>query len=65
MDNFSLILGFLGIIGIGNVILGSIGVFYSIAKNDNEKLNFYTKVVTWSILVCAFSFGILVFNHSK
>lgn len=65
MDNFSLILGFIGIVAIGDVILGSIGVFYSIAKNDNEKLNFYTKVVTWSILVCAFSFGILVFNHTK
>jgi hypothetical protein len=58
------VLGFIGIVAMGDTLLGLLGVLYSIIK-DSEKLEFFSKVTVCSLLICIVSFFLILYFEAK
>jgi hypothetical protein len=58
------VLGFIGIVAMGDTLLGLLGILYSIIK-DSEKLDFFSKVTVCSFLICIVSFFLILYFEAK
>ena len=64
MSWYMFVLGFIGIVAMGDTLLGLLGVLYSIIK-DSEKLEFFSKVTVCSLLICIVSFFLILYFEAK
>lgn len=64
MSWYMFVLGFIGIVAMGDTLLGLLGVLYSIIK-DSEKLEFFSKVTVYSLLICIVSFFLILYFEAK
>lgn len=64
MSWYMFVLGFIGIVAMGDTLLGLLGVLYSIIK-DSEKLDFFSKVTVCSFLICIVSFFLILYFEAK
>ena len=64
MSWYIFVLGFIGIVAMGDTLLGLLGVLYSIIK-DSEKLEFFSKVTVCSLLICIVSFFLILYFEAK
>lgn len=60
MNWYFFVLEFIGIVAMGDAILGLFGVLYSVIK-DEKKLEFFSKVTVWSLLICIVSFFLILY----
>lgn len=64
MSWFMFVLGFIGIVAMGDTVLGLFGVLYSLIK-DSNKLDFFSKVTVYSLLICIVSFSLILYFEAK
>ena len=64
MSWYIFVLGFIGIVAMGDTVLGLFGVLYSIIKNE-KKLEFFSKVTVWSLLICIVSFFLILYFEAR
>lgn len=60
MNWYFFVLEFIGIVAMGDAVLGLFGVLYSVIK-DEKKLEFFSKVTVWSLLICIVSFFLILY----
>ena len=58
------VLGFIGIVAMGDTVLGLFGVLYSVIK-DEKKLEFFSKVTVYSFLICIVSFFLILYFEAR
>ena len=58
------ILGFIGMVAMGDTVLGLFGVLYSVIK-DEKKLEFFSKVTVCSFLICIVSFFLIIYFEAR
>ena len=58
------ILGFIGMVAMGDTVLGLFGVLYSVIK-DEKKLEFFSKVTVYSFLICILSFSLIIYFEAR
>jgi hypothetical protein len=58
------VLGFIGIVAMGDTVLGLLGVLYSIIK-DSEKFEFFSKVTICSLLICIVFFSLILYFEAR
>ena len=64
MSWYIFVLGFIGIVAIGDTVLGLFGVLYSLIK-DEKKLEFFSKVSLWSLFICIVSFLLILYFEAR
>lgn len=64
MNWYFFVLEFIGIVAMGDAVLGLFGVLYSIIK-DEKKLDFFSKVTVWSLLICIVSFFLILYFEAR
>ena len=64
MSWYMFVLGFIGIVAMGDTVLGLFGVLYSLIK-DSNKLDFFSKVTVYSLLICIVSFSLILYFEAK
>lgn len=64
MSWYIFVLGFIGIVAIGYTVLGLFGVLYSVIKDD-KKLEFFSKVTVFSLLICIVSFFLILYFEAR
>ena len=64
MSWYIFVLGFIGIVAMGDTVLGLFGVLYSVIK-DEKKLDFFSKVTVWSLLICIVSFSLILYFEAR
>ena len=64
MSWYMFVLGFIGIVAMGDTVLGLFGVLYSLIK-DSNKLDFFSKVTVYSFLICIVSFSLILYFEAK
>ena len=64
MSWYNFVLGFIGIVAIGDTVLGLFGVLYSVIK-DEKKLDFFSKLTVWSLLICIVSFFLILYFGTR
>ena len=64
MSWYIFVLGFIGIVAIGDTVLGLFGVIYSVIK-DEKKLEFFSKVTVFSLLICIVSFFLILYFEAR
>ena len=64
MSWYIFVLGFIGIVAMGDTVLGLFGVLYSVIK-DEKKLEFFSKVTVWSLLICIVSFFLILYFEAR
>ena len=64
MSWYIFVLGFIGIVAMGDTLLGLFGVLYSVIK-DEKKLDFFSKVTVWSLLICIVSFSLILYFEAR
>jgi hypothetical protein len=64
MSWYIFVLGFIGIVAIGDTVLGLFGVLYSVIK-DEKKLEFFSKVTVCSLLICIVSFFLILYFEAR
>ena len=64
MSWYIFVLGFIGIVAMGDTVLGLFGVLYSVIK-DEKKLNFFSKVTVYSLLICIVSFLLILYFETR
>ena len=64
MSWYILLLEFIGIVAMGDAVLGFLGVIYSLIKNS-KKFDFFFKVTVCSLIVCVVSFLLILYFKAK
>jgi hypothetical protein len=64
MSWYIFLLGFIGIVAMGDTVLGLFGVLYSVIK-DEKKLEFFSKVTVYSFLICIVSFSLILYFEAR
>lgn len=64
MSWYMFVLGFIGIVAMGDTLLGLFGVLYSVIK-DEKKLDFFSKVTVYSLLICIVSFSLILYFEAR
>ena len=64
MNWYFFVLEFIGIVAMGDAVLGLFGVLYSVIK-DEKKLEFFSKVTVWSLLICIVSFFLILYFEAR
>ena len=64
MSWYIFVLGFIGIVAMGDAVLGLFGVLYSVIK-DEKKLDFFSKLTVWSLLICIVSFFLILYFGTR
>ena len=64
MSWYIFVLGFIGIVAMGDTVLGLFGVLYSVIK-DEKKLDFFSKVTVYSLLICIVSFFLILYFEAR
>lgn len=64
MSWYIFVLGFIGIVAMGDTVLGLFGVLYSVIK-DEKKLEFFSKVTVYSLLICIVSFFLIFYFEAR
>ena len=64
MSWYFFVLEFIGIVAMGDAVLGLFGVLYSVIK-DEKKLEFFSKVTVWSLLICIVSFFLILYFEAR
>ena len=64
MSWYIFVLGFIGIVAMGDTVLGLFGVLYSVIK-DEKKLDFFSKVTEYSLLICIVSFSLILYFEAR
>lgn len=64
MSWYIFVLGFIGIVAMGDTVLGLFGVLYSVIK-DEKKLEFFSKVTVYSLLICIVSFFLILYFEAR
>ena len=64
MSWYFFVLEFIGIVAMGDTVLGLFGVLYSVIK-DEKKLEFFSKVTVWSLLICIVSFFLILYFEAR
>lgn len=64
MSWYIFVLGFIGIVAMGDTVLGLFGVLYSVIR-DEKKLEFFSKVTVWSFLICIVSFSLILYFEAR
>lgn len=64
MSWYIFVLGFIGIVAMGDTLLGLFGVLYSLIK-DEKKLDFFSKVTEYSLLICIVSFFLILYFEAR
>lgn len=64
MSWYMFVLGFIGIVAMGDTVLGLFGVLYSVIK-DEKKLEFFSKVTVYSFLICIVSFFLILYFEAR
>lgn len=64
MSWYIFVLGFIGIVAIGDTVLGLFGLLYSVII-DEKKLEFFSKVTVWSLLICIVSFFLILYFGAR
>ena len=64
MSWYIFVLGFIGIVAMGDTVLGLFGVLYSVIK-DEKKLDFFSKVTVYSLLICIVSFSLILYFEAR
>ncbi len=64
MSWYFFVLEFIGIVAMGDAVLGLFGVIYSVIK-DEKKLEFFSKVTVWSLLICIVSFFLILYFEAR
>ena len=64
MSWYIFVLGFIGIVAMGDTLLGLFGILYSVIK-DEKKLDFFSKVTEYSFLICIVSFFLILYFEAR
>lgn len=64
MSWYIFVLGFIGIVAIGDTVLGLFGLLYSVII-DEKKLEFFSKVTVWSLFICIISFFLILYFGAR
>ena len=64
MSWYIFLLEFIGIVAMGDAVLGFFGVLYSLIKNS-KKFDFFFKVTVCSLIVCVVSFLLILYFKAK
>ena len=64
MNWYFFVLEFIGIVAMGDAVLGLFGVLYSVIK-DEKKLDFFSKVTVCSFLICIVSFFLILYFEAR
>lgn len=64
MSWYIFVLGFIGIVAMGDTLLGLFGILYSVIK-DEKKLDFFSKVTVYSLLICIVSFSLILYFEAR
>ena len=64
MSWYIFVLGFIGIVAMGDTVLGLFGVLYSVIK-DEKKHDFFSKVTVYSLLICIVSFFLILYFEAR
>ena len=64
MNWYFFVLEFIGIVAMGDTLLGLFGILYSVIK-DEKKLDFFSKVTVCSFLICIVSFFLILYFEAR